>query len=217
MTTGEHLSFVVWAVLPPKLIERTTEAALKKVGRRMLASKAFASEVLKKADELEDIVFNPEAPSWGVWPLWFDREGLEFCWAIGLILGFRIRAFLLDHQIDCGFARTVIESLIEDKRKGSFKPRGRRLAVKLLAQEDGIWHAWYEDQSGNYRLVSLQTTEKAIADKIALILATELGSPRAAEASPGVETVFRDWLKEKQMEIQRRDARFLSAKHSRSS
>jgi hypothetical protein len=35
--TEEHTSFVVWAVLPPILMERTTEAALKKVGRRMLA------------------------------------------------------------------------------------------------------------------------------------------------------------------------------------
>jgi integrase len=73
--------------------------------------------------------------------------------------------------------------------------------VKLLAQEDGTWHAWYEERGGNYRLVSLQTTEKELADKIALILATELGAPCSAKSSPPVETVFRDWLKEKQMEI----------------
>jgi len=64
-----------------------------------------------------------------------------------------------------------------------------------------MWCAWYEDQSGNYRLVSLQTTEKTVADKIALILATELGAPCLAKSSPPIETVFRDWLKEKQMEI----------------
>jgi integrase len=73
--------------------------------------------------------------------------------------------------------------------------------VKLLAQEDGTWHAWYEDRGGIYRLVSLQTTEKELADKIALILATELGAPCSTNSSPPVETVFRDWLKEKQMEI----------------
>jgi hypothetical protein len=82
MRAGEHFSFVVWAVLPPVLAERTSEAALKKVGRRIVASEAFASAVLKK-----------------------------------VILGFRMMACLEDHQIDCGLAKTVIESLIDDKEK----------------------------------------------------------------------------------------------------
>jgi hypothetical protein len=123
MTTGEHPSFVVWAVLPPVLSERLSEAALRKVGRRMLASEIFLSAVLNKADEIEDIAFNPETPNWGIWPLWLDREGLEFSWAIGLILGFRIRSSLEDHQMDCALAKTIIESLIDDKEKAGSKRR----------------------------------------------------------------------------------------------
>lgn len=73
--------------------------------------------------------------------------------------------------------------------------------MKLLAQEDGTWHAWYEDKSGNYRLSSLQTTDRALAETIAKVLAAELSSSQSSASSPPVETVFREWLKEKQLEI----------------
>jgi integrase len=73
--------------------------------------------------------------------------------------------------------------------------------VKLLAQEDGTWHAWYEGKDGNYRLSSLQTADRELAEKIAAVLLAELSSPQSSAASPPIDTVFREWLREKQVEI----------------
>jgi len=73
--------------------------------------------------------------------------------------------------------------------------------VKLLAQEDGTWHAWYEGKDGNYRLSSLQTTDRALAEKIASVLNAELGSAQSIVSSPPIDAVFREWLREKQAEI----------------
>jgi hypothetical protein len=71
---------------------------------------------MKKADELDPIVFDGESSSWGPWPLWLDAEGLQYCGAIGLILGFRLKAFLKDNNLsNTDHAKDIIESLIEDK------------------------------------------------------------------------------------------------------
>jgi hypothetical protein len=117
-------SFTVWAVLPPTLVDRFSERILSDASHRLLSDKAFLSGVMRKANELEPIVFDGESSSWGPWPLWLDDEGLEYCGAIGLILGFRLRALLEDQQIDCGFARTAIESLIEDKARSDRREGG---------------------------------------------------------------------------------------------
>jgi hypothetical protein len=71
---------------------------------------------MKKADELEPIVFDGESSSWGPWPIWLDAEGVQYCGAIGLILGFRLKGFLKDNSLtNADLARDIIESLIEDK------------------------------------------------------------------------------------------------------
>jgi hypothetical protein len=72
--------------------------------------------------------------------------------------------------------------------------------VKLLELEDG-WHVSFEDHAGNHRVVSLRTREHSTAETIASVLVSELSTPAAGVATPTVEKVFRDWLKEKECEV----------------
>jgi hypothetical protein len=116
MRSRADSSFTVWAVLPPGLVDRFSERTLSEASHRLLSDKAFFSGVMGKADELEQVVFDGESSSWGPWPLWLDAEGLQYCGAIGLILGFRLKAFLKDNNLsNADHAKDIIESLIEDK------------------------------------------------------------------------------------------------------
>ena len=102
MLTSADSGCTVYAVLPPLLAERLTESRegtiLENVSDRLLADSRYLKSVIGKADELEPIVFDDDHPNWGIWPLWLDREGLEMCGAIGLILGFRVRAALAEYR-----------------------------------------------------------------------------------------------------------------------
>ena len=100
------------SVLP----ESREGAILENVSDRLLADSRYLKSVIGKADELEPIVFDDDRPNWGIWPLWLDREGLEMCGAIGLILGFRVRAALAEYDvIEDEAIKGVIEGLIEAK------------------------------------------------------------------------------------------------------
>jgi hypothetical protein len=120
MLTSADSGCTVYAVLPPLLAERLTESRegtiLKNVSDRLLADSRYLKSVIGKADELEAIVFDDDRPNWGIWPLWLDREGLEMCGAIGLILGFRVRAAFAEYDvIEDEAIKGVIEGLIEAK------------------------------------------------------------------------------------------------------
>jgi hypothetical protein len=116
---------MVWAVLPPMLSERFAEgltsmegssAALRTVAARIVTERPYRAIVMAKADELESIVFDDETSSWGVWPLWIDREGLELCVAIGIILGCRLKMALKDCEVtDDKTVKEMIDDLIEAK------------------------------------------------------------------------------------------------------
>ena len=124
MRITANSSFTVWAVLPPALVDRFSERTLTEASHRLLSDKVFFAGVMKKADELDPIVFDGESSSWGPWPLWIDAEGLQYCGAIGLILGFRLKAFLKDNDLtNADAAKGIIESLIEDKALAGRKGR----------------------------------------------------------------------------------------------
>jgi integrase len=72
--------------------------------------------------------------------------------------------------------------------------------MKLAALENGIWHASFEDTSGNRRVISLRTADRGIAETVAAAL-VELSAPTTGSAAPTVEKVFRDWIVEKQAEV----------------
>jgi hypothetical protein len=107
--------FMVWAVVPPMLAERFNEETLKGIGHRFLLDKPFAASVLRTVNELEEIVLDGDNPSWGVWPLWLDQDGLEFCGAISLILGVRLKSWLSENDLDPGMSKTIINALLESK------------------------------------------------------------------------------------------------------
>jgi hypothetical protein len=125
MSTSADSGRTIYAVLPPLLAERLAEcfeskegfsAILRNASDQLLADPRYLKSVITKADELEPLIFDDESPSWGIWPLWLDREGLEMCGAIGLILGFRLKAALAEYDVTKDEAvKDAIEGLIEAK------------------------------------------------------------------------------------------------------
>jgi hypothetical protein len=125
MSTSADCGRIIWAVLPPLLSERFAEGftskegisgVLKNIADRLVTNRSYFKSAAAKADELEQIVFDDESPSWGVWPLWIDHEGLELCGAIGILLGCRLTMALADCDVtDNEAVKEVFDGLIEAK------------------------------------------------------------------------------------------------------
>jgi hypothetical protein len=76
------------AILPPGLSERVyshcESKALEPFWGRFMDDDAFCERLMRASDNLADIVFDPNNPGWGVWPI-----DVEECAGLGFILGVR--------------------------------------------------------------------------------------------------------------------------------
>jgi hypothetical protein len=110
------LSWPVWAVLPPVLVERicrhyyllygegfTASNALAKFCSEFTTDAAFRERIQTRARELQPIVFDGQDPSWGLWPL--DPEE---CAGVGFFLGLVLEGSLDEYLADLPEPRLAI-------------------------------------------------------------------------------------------------------------
>ena len=84
------------AVLPPALSHRIrahyakrirngniSQKALEPFWSRFFGDEDFCERIMSDCDELADVIFDPDDPHWGIWPV----LDLEECFGLSLILG----------------------------------------------------------------------------------------------------------------------------------
>jgi hypothetical protein len=84
------------AVLPPALSDRIrahyakrmrngniSQKALEPFWRSFMDDEDFCVRIMRNCDELAEVIFDPDIPNWGIWPV----LDLEQCFGLSLILG----------------------------------------------------------------------------------------------------------------------------------
>jgi hypothetical protein len=84
------------AVLPPALSDRIRTRYAKKMRNGNISQKAleafwrsfmddeeFCGRIMSNCDQLAEVIFDPDEPSWGIWPV----LDLEKCLGLSLVLG----------------------------------------------------------------------------------------------------------------------------------